>query len=129
MQGSSPARLYALLVGIALTLAGVTGFFYNASFDTGASVPTDDAFGILTVNGWHNLLHLATGLLGLAAVGFAARAYALAVGVAYLVLSIWGFAEVEGGIAVLLDVLPVNAEDNVLHLALGITGVAAGATR
>lgn len=120
--------MYALLVGVALTLAGVIGFFYNASFDTGAAVPTDDVFGVLAVNGWHNLLHLGTGLAGLVAVGFAARAYALVAGVAYLALATWGFAETEQGIAVLLDVLPVNTEDNVLHLALGITGVAAGAT-
>lgn len=128
MEGPSPARLYALLVGAALTIAGMAGFLYNASFDTGTSVPTDDAFGLLAVNGVHNVLHLATGLAGLAAAGYAARAYALAFGAAYLVLAIWGFVETDGReVAVLLDLLPVNDADNVLHLALGLTGLVAGA--
>ena len=29
----------------------------------------------------------------------------------------------------ILDFLPVNTEDNVLHLVLGLTGIAAGAAR
>ena len=47
--------------------------------------------GILAVNGWHNIVHLVTGLLGLAAVGYAARAYALVLGLVYVVVAIWGF--------------------------------------
>ena len=67
MENSSPARLYALLVGGVLTIAGIIGFFYSSSFDTGSELPTDEVLGILSVNGWHNIVHLATGLLGLAA--------------------------------------------------------------
>lgn len=127
MEGSSPARLYALLVGSVLTIAGIIGFFYDSSFDTGASLTTDDVFGVLAVNGWHNVVHIVTGLLGLAAVGYAARTYALVLGLVYVVVAIWGFAETEGGVGVILDFLPVNTEDNVLHLVLGLTGLAAGA--
>jgi uncharacterized protein DUF4383 len=128
MEASSPARLYALLVGGALTIAGIIGFFYNSSFETGAADLTkDDVFGILAVNGWHNVVHLVTGLLGLAAVGYAARTYALVLGLVYVVVAIWGFAETEGGIGAILDFIPVNTEDNVLHLVLGLTGLAAGA--
>jgi Domain of unknown function (DUF4383) len=127
MEGSSPARLYALLVGGALTIAGIIGFFYDSSFETGADLTKDDVFGILAVNGWHNVVHLVTGLLGLAAVGYAARTYALVLGLVYVVVAIWGFAETEGGIGVILDFLPVNTEDNILHLVLGLTGLAAGA--
>ena len=82
--------------------------------------------GILDVNGWHNLIHIATGLLGLAAAGYAARTYALALGLAYLLIAIWGFLEVENGFGAILDVIPVNTEDNFLHLILGLTGLAAG---
>ncbi len=127
MEGASPARLYALLVGGVLTIAGIIGFFYESSFDTGDSLTTDAVFGILDVNGWHNVVHLVTGLLGLAAVGYAARTYALVLGLVYVIVAIWGFAETEGGFGVILDFLPVNTEDNVLHLALGLTGLAAGA--
>ena len=51
----------------------------------------------------------------------------LAFGLAYLLLAIWGFLEVEDGFGALLDVIPVNTEDNFLHLVLGLTGLAAGA--
>ena len=127
MDTSSPARLYALLVGGVLTIAGIIGFFYDSSFDTGNALTTDAVLGILDVNGWHNVVHIVTGLLGLAAVGYAARAYALVLGVVYVVVAIWGFAETTNGVGVILDFLPVNTEDNILHLALGLTGLAAGA--
>jgi Domain of unknown function (DUF4383) len=137
MAESSPARLYCLLVGAVLVVAGIIGFFYEASFDTGDSIRTDKAFDVLAVNGWHNLVHLAIGALLLVAAQGAARAAAMFVGVLYIALCILGFiATGDGGIAfiaenaVLIDLVPVNDEDNVLHLILGITGiVAALATR
>jgi hypothetical protein len=123
MGASSPARLYATVVGAVLTILGIIGFFYSASFGSPGTI--DDVFGILAVNGWHNVLHLATGLVGLAAAGYAARTYALAVGLLYLVVAIWGF--IIGGGDSILSIVPVNAEDNVLHLLLGVIGLAAGA--
>ena len=72
MEASNPARLYATLVGAVLTIAGIVGFFYSASFGSPGEV--DEVLGIFAVNGWHNVVHLATGLLGLAAAGYAARA-------------------------------------------------------
>jgi hypothetical protein len=108
-------------------IAGIIGFFYEASFETGSSVVYDDVFGILAVNGWHNLVHILLGLLGLFAAGYAARTYALGVGLLYVVLALWGFLETEDGIGVLLDLVPINTEDNILHLVLGLTGLAAGA--
>ena len=127
MAASSPARLYALLVGGALTVAGVIGFFYEASFETANKIQADEVFGLLAVNGLHNVVHLATGLLGLAAAGYAARNYALGLGLVYVLIAIWGFLEVENGFGVLIDLIPVNTEDNFLHLILGVTGLAAGA--
>jgi hypothetical protein len=122
MEASSPAKLYATLVGAALTIAGIAGFFYSASFGSPGSV--DDAFGILAVNGWHNVFHLTSGLVGLAAAGYAARQYALGFGLLYIVVAIWGFVI---GSEEILGIIPVNTEDNILHLILGLTGVAAGA--
>ena len=122
MQGSSPARLYAVLVGGVLVVAGIIGFFYSASF--GAPGKVDAVFGILNVNAWHNIFHIATGALGLAAAGYAARTYALGLGAVYVVLAIYGFILGDGGN--LLGFIPVNTEDNFLHLILGFLGVAAG---
>lgn len=128
MSTTSPAQLYATLVGAALVIAGIIGFFYDASFSTGDEIKSDDVFGILAVNGWHNVIgHLAIGLLLLAAARSAARETVLGVGLLYLVLAIWGFLVVEDGIGDLLGLIPVNTEDNVLHLILGLTGLAAGA--
>ena len=124
MDTSSPARLYCTLIGAVLVLAGILGFFYEASFDTGDSIQSDEVLGILAVNGWHNLVHIAIGVLLLAAAGTAARSAALAVGLVYLVLAIWGFIEEDN---VLISLVPVNDEDNVFHLILGLLGLGAGA--
>jgi Domain of unknown function (DUF4383) len=123
MEATSPARLYATLVGGVLVIAGIIGFFYSSSF--GGPGEVDDVFGILAVNGWHNVVHIATGLLGLAAAGYAARTYALGLGAVYVVIAIWGF--VIGSGESILGFIPINAEDNVLHLILGLTGLVAGA--
>ena len=122
MEGASPARLYATVVGAVLVVAGIIGFFYSASFGSPGEV--DDVFGILSVNAWHNIVHILTGALGLLLAGYAAREYALGLGVVYLVVSVWGF--VIGSGDSILGFIPVNTEDNFLHLVLGLLGIAAG---
>jgi len=62
VKESSPARLYALIFGAVLLVAGVVGFFYESEFTSDESV-REAVFGLLDVNGWHNVVHLATGLL------------------------------------------------------------------
>jgi uncharacterized protein DUF4383 len=126
MNEKSPAQLYALVVGAVLVAAGIIGFLYNADFSTGDDVPRDAVLGLLDVNGWHNVVHIATGALGLGAAASlaGARAYALGLGVVYLVVAAWGFAIGDGG--VIVGLVPVNTADSVLHLALGAAGVAAG---
>jgi hypothetical protein len=129
MNEPTPARLYATLVGGALVVAGILGFFYSSSFGTDRQVAreSEEVLGVLAVNGWHNLIHIATGLLGLAAAAYAARTYALALGLTYLLVSIWGFLVVDNGFGALLSTVPINTADNFLHLILGLTGLAAGA--
>ncbi len=122
-ERSTPAMLYAGIVGAVLVVAGIIGFFYNAEFTTDKSV-RDAVFGVLDVNGWHNVVHILTGVLGLLAYGagvYAARTYALALGAVYLVVAAWGF--VVGNGDSILSIIPVNTEDNVLHLMLGVAGV------
>ena len=67
MERTNPARLYALGFGAVLVLAGLIGCLYNGSFAVGDDVPRDAVLGVLDVNAWHNIVHLATGALGLAA--------------------------------------------------------------
>jgi hypothetical protein len=122
MADASPAKLYATLVGGVLVIAGIVGFFYSASFGSPGNV--DDVFGILSVNAWHNIVHILTGAIGLLVAGYAARQYALGLGVVYLAIAIWGF--IIGGGESILGFIPVNTEDNFLHLILGVLGLGAG---
>ena len=117
------------LVGGVLVIAGIIGFFYEASFDTAQLARDDDVFGILAVNGWHNLVHIPTGLLGLLSAPATPRATlrARASGSLYVVLAIWGFIVIDDGDRRHPRPHPVNTEDNFLHLILGLIGLAAGA--
>ena len=120
----SPASLYAGLIGAVLLLAGIAGFFYSASF--GAPGEVDAVIGVLDVNAWHNIVHILSGVLGLVAfrAGLeASRTYALAFGLVYLVVAIWGL--ILGDQESILGFLPVNTEDNILHLILGVLGIGA----
>ena len=122
---SNPSMLYAGVAGATLVLLGIIGFFYNAQFTSDESV-RDAVFGIFDVNGWHNVVHLLTGVLGLLAYSagaHAARTYAMAFGMVYLVVAAWGFMVGDGGS--ILSIVPVNTEDNILHLLLGVGGVGA----
>ena len=64
-DGRTPAQLYALLFGITLLAVGILGFIADSSFDTGSNVQGSD-FIIFEVNGWHNLVHIASGIAGIA---------------------------------------------------------------
>jgi hypothetical protein len=128
MEGRAPAQIYALVFGVVLVAAGVLGFFYEASFSTGDDTLTDrDAvLGILDVNGWHNLVHIASGLVGLAVAGSYSnsRLYALGFGAVYIVVAILGFIYGDGDS--IFKLIPVNTEDNVLHVLIGVAGIGAG---
>jgi hypothetical protein len=123
MSTTSPARTYALAVGVVLVAAGVIGFFYESAFSSDESVRSA-VLGILDVNGWHNVVHIATGALGILAARTlaGARTYCLLFAIVYTVVCIWGFAIGEGSI---LSIVPVNTADNVLHLLLAAGGFAA----
>ena len=121
MDPPSPARLYASAAGAFLVVLGIVGFFYSASFGTPGQVK--EVLGVLSINGWENVLHVATGAIGLLVAGYAARQYALWLGVLYLALAIWGFAIGSGDS--ILGFLPANAGVDSLHLILGLLGVAA----
>ena len=126
MKERSPAQLYALVIGLTLVVAGIAGFFYSASFSTGDGTERDAVLGILDVNGWHNLAHIASGAIGLVVAGSygGARTYALGLGAVYLLITVLGFIAGDG--EELFNVIPVNTEDNVLHLLIGLAGVGAG---
>ena len=126
MQQRSPAQLYALVFGIVLVAAGILGFFYEASFSSGDDADREAVLGILDVNGWHNVVHILSGVVGLAVAGSYANArlYALGFGAVYIVVAILGFIYGDGG--EIFSIIPVNTEDNVLHVLIGVAGIGAG---
>jgi len=88
MEPASPARLYASVAGALLVVLGILGFFYDASFTS-----LDDlqpALGAIDVNAWFNLFYVFTGAIGVLVAGVASRQYALAVGLLYTLLGIFG---------------------------------------
>ena len=126
MEERSPAQVYALVIGLTLVAAGIVGFFYSASFSSGDASEREAVLGVLAVNGWHNIVHIASGVIGLAVVGSyrGARTYALGLGVVYLLVTLLGFIAGDG--EEILNLIPVNTEDNFLHLLIGIAGIGAG---
>jgi hypothetical protein len=125
----SPAQVYAFTFGLALLLAGIIGFFYTADFSTGdaANDPAnrDALIGVFDINGWHNVVHLVSGLLGLSLAGSwrGARLYAWGFGLTYLAVTVWGFVIGDGD--AILGLIAINTEDNILHLAISLLGVMA----
>lgn len=123
MEPASPARLYASTVGALLVVLGVVGFFYGSSF--GSPGTLDHTLGVFRTNGWGNLLWIVVGALGLLLAGVASRAYALAAGLLFTVLGVWGLALDPGG--AILGFLPAAGANEALHLVLGILGLLAAA--
>ena len=120
----TPAQWYCLLAGLSLLLAGIAGFIADASFDTGDGIQGDELLSIFEVNGIHNLIHLASGVLLLAASPkrASARAVAIGFGLVYGVVTIIGLIDGED----VLGLFPVNPADNVLHIVLTLAAFGAG---
>ena len=127
MEGErSPAQVYALVIGATLTVAGIVGFFYNASFGSGNGTSRDAVLGILDVNGWHNVVHIASGAIGLLVARSygGSRVYAIGLGAVYLVVALLGFIAGDGD--EIFNLIPVNTSDNFLHLLIGLAGIGGG---
>ena len=134
-RGMTPAQWYCLLAGAALLLAGIFGFLADATFDTAHSSDTDragnadgtlqgDGFLGFEVNAWHNIVHVLSGLVLLAAFRRrgAAKTVALAFGLVYGAVAIIGLIDGND----VLGIIPVNGADNLLHIALSVLGILTG---
>jgi hypothetical protein len=119
----TPAQWYCLLAGLALLLAGVFGFISDSSFDTGDGVQGDLFLGF-EVNAIHNLIHVVSGLVLVAASPkrASARAVAIGFGLVYGVVAIIGLIDGDD----VLGLIPINSADNVLHVALAALGIISG---
>ncbi len=109
-------RTVALVFGAIYALVGLAGFFVTG-FDNVADEKGDSllGFGVTVV---HNLVHLAIGLVLIAASRKTetARAANLAIGATYILLAVLGPVIDDSGI----DVIGLNGADNVLHALSGL---------
>jgi hypothetical protein len=127
-RGRSAAQWFCLIVGGTLVVVGLLGFLAEATFDTSAGSDPGaldgENFILFEVNGWHNVVHIASGLFLLALAGRhrTARTAALSFGAIYGVVTVIGLIDGHD----VLGLIPVNPADNVLHILLTVTALAAG---
>jgi hypothetical protein len=122
----------AVLVAATFLIIGVLGFIPGATSHldrlqwagrhSGAML-----FGMFAVSGLHNIVHLASGVIGFifARTYAASRAYLLGGGLAYLALWIFGLLMNQRSA---LNILPLNNADNWLHFGLGVVMLLLGLT-
>src|ERR671910_783976 len=121
----SLVQRFAQVFGAIYLLVGIMGFI--PPLLTGKT--PDSSFmglllGLFYVNWLHSLTHLLIGVAGLATYWSlpAAKAYTLAIGVAYAVLFVLGLVF---GVTFLEGLLPLNGWDNVLHLPTALAAFGA----
>lgn len=107
------AQTFCLLVGGGLIALGVLGYVLDGNEVIG-----------FEVDGWHNVVHIATGafLVLMAPRPASAAIGALIFGIAYAAVAAWGFLDRES----LEDFVAMNSADNWLHLGLAAAGVVVG---
>ncbi|MDX6681483.1 MAG: hypothetical protein QOG94_1522 [Solirubrobacteraceae bacterium] len=125
MQDKTLAQVWAMALGGVLVLVGIVGFLVEPSFAVGDNAQRGTLI-LFDINGWHNVVHLLSGIVGLAMAGTAAKArlFSIGYGVVYVLVTILGFAVGDGGL--LLSIIPINTADNVLHLAIAVAGIGIG---
>ena len=117
------AQRYCLLAGLVLLLVGVLGFLAEGSFGTGDALQGGSFLGF-EVNGWHNIVHVISGLVLLGAANTRPTAKTVAMGFGFVYGIVFLIGLVQGD--EVLGVIPVNGPDHVLHFLLAAAGIAAG---
>ncbi|HEV2661657.1 MAG TPA: DUF4383 domain-containing protein [Ktedonobacteraceae bacterium] len=116
----TPNRILAFVLGIVLTLVGILGFFVTSSMTVGNLLGFD-------VDVVHNLVHLLSGIVGLAAVftGWSRR-FNQIFGIVYLLVALAGLVPALYFSGRLLGLMHVNAADNVLHWVIALAAIIVG---
>ena len=129
-RDSTALQKAARLVGIVFLLVGVLGFIpgITQNFeDIKFAGHNSDAelLGIFQVSILHNIVHLLFGVAGLALsrTWDGAKRFFLGGGVLYLVLFLYGVVTSQRSGA---NFVPMNKEDDILHLGLGLGMLALG---
>ncbi|GHO64893.1 hypothetical protein KSC_037850 [Ktedonobacter sp. SOSP1-52] len=124
-------RIVALALGVVFTLIGIVGFFIPAENSTGVQA----LFGIFDVDTVHNIIHLVTGVLGIAAAFTGqSRIFNQVFGIVYALLGLVGLIPAlylpagsyghDNGL--FLGLTHINAADHILHIVVGVVAAAVG---
>lgn len=91
-----------MLLGAVLLIVGILGFFMSSPL-----------LGIFAVDPLHNIIHIASGVIGLAVAGNMAyaRVYLIVFGLVYLLVAAVGYVQQT----TVLGLIAVNMADNYLH--------------
>ena len=125
----SLAQTLALVFGLTFLLAGIGGFIpgITENYDELTFLGTDsdaELLGLFRVSILHNIVHMLFGVGILAARRHDwSKLYLIGGGIAYILVSAYGFAIDEQSDA---NFLPVNTADNFLHVALSLALLGAG---
>jgi len=101
-----------MLLGLLGFVPGITTHHHDLHFAGKSSGAT--LFGLFQVSILHNLVHLVVGAAGIALSATPAGAVRFLYGVGIASVALWTL-----GVSGAIDWLPVNADDNWLHLVLG----------
>ena len=124
-------RIVALALGVILTIVGIIGFFTPMENGTGVRA----VFGIFDVDTLHSIIHLVTGLLGIAAAFTGqSRLYNQVFGVVYTLLGILGLIPAlyfpAGSYGMdsgrFLGLIHISVADQILHLVAGLVALYVG---
>lgn len=117
------AKQVAVIFGVVMLLVGILGFIPGLTTAGPAGTSYRLLLGIFAINPLHNVIHLATGAVALAAglygSGAYARMYFLVFGIVYALITIIGVTGILfDSHSNLLGIVPINGADNILHLAI-----------
>ena len=126
MRGRVSAQSLAALVGAVFLLLGLLGFVPGVTTDHhdlhfAGSGSDAKLFGLFNVSILHNLLHLVLGAAGIACSATHRSAVRFLYGVGIASLTLWTL-----GVCGAADWLPVNSDDNWLHLVVGAGAIGLG---
>lgn len=119
-QRWTPPQILTVVVGAVYTVLGLVGFLLTG-FTNFAGHQGESLLGF-HVNPLHNIVHLVTGVAGLALATSLARAriYGWALAIAYGVVFLYGLFAVSRPE---INFLAINGADNVLHLVTALVGL------
>ncbi len=124
-RGRTLEQNFAVLAGLVYVTIGVLGFLWTG-FTRFTEMTNEALFGIFLINPFHNIVHIAVGLLWLGAAftltPTGTEGVNIAIGGFYLLAALLGFL----GYLSLVSIPAGNDPDNWLHLLSGLPAVVFG---